>query len=221
MPVSLVLALAGSAILALGAFMPILSLPIVGSVNYFNNGQGDGAIILVLAVVSAVLAFRRRFEWLLTTGASSLAVLLFTFVVVQVRLSEMEASMNTELADNPFRGLAQLATASVQLQWGWAVLVLGGVLLIAASALRQDTRQTRKCPFCAEAILPDAKICKHCRSAVEPEEGVDLDAASSRPVFPRAVVITTVLAVLGLPSAAAAIWAITHCSIREWGCLWS
>src|SRR3954471_14159053 len=132
MPVPLVLSLIGSATLALGVFMPILSLPIVGSINYFDNGHGDGTIILVLALVSVVLSLRRRFEWLLTTGAGSLAVLLFTFVIVRMRLSEMETRMNTELADNPFRGLAQLATASVQLQWGWMILALGGLLLIGA-----------------------------------------------------------------------------------------
>jgi hypothetical protein len=44
--------------------------------------------------------------------------------------------METELKDNPFRGLADVAVQSVQLEWGWAVLVIGIVLLIAVAAMK-------------------------------------------------------------------------------------
>jgi hypothetical protein len=48
----------------------------------------------------------------------------------------MATQLETDLKDNPFRGLAGLAMQSVQLQWGWAVLVIGVGLLIAAAAMR-------------------------------------------------------------------------------------
>ena len=38
-----------------------------------------------------------------------------------------------------------------------------------SSAQQQGHRKERNCPFCAELILIEAKICKHCRSEVEPE----------------------------------------------------
>ncbi len=44
--------------------------------------------------------------------------------------------METELKDNPFRGLADLAVQSVQLQWGWAVLVIGIAFLIVVAAMK-------------------------------------------------------------------------------------
>jgi hypothetical protein len=37
--------------------------------------------------------------------------------------------MERELANNPFRGLA-----NAQMQWGWALLLLGSLLLLAAAA---------------------------------------------------------------------------------------
>ncbi len=48
----------------------------------------------------------------------------------------MKTHTDTELKDNPFRGVAEFAVESVQLQWGWAVLVIGIALLIAAAAMK-------------------------------------------------------------------------------------
>jgi hypothetical protein len=46
----------------------------------------------------------------------------------------------TDLKDNPFRGLADVAVQSIQLQWGWAVLVIGIVLLVAAAAMKDTSK---------------------------------------------------------------------------------
>jgi hypothetical protein len=46
----------GSALLFLGVFLPIVKLPIVGDLNYFANGRGDGVLVLVLAVISLLRA---------------------------------------------------------------------------------------------------------------------------------------------------------------------
>src|SRR5262245_57423094 len=118
-------ALIGSATLILGVFLPIVRAPIIGGVNYFSNGRGDGALILVLAVLSAALALKRRFQWLWATTLPSLVLLLGTFVMIRQRIAEMSSSLESDLAGNPFKGLAQVFTDSVQLEYGWAVLVLG------------------------------------------------------------------------------------------------
>jgi hypothetical protein len=129
------LAILGASLLFVGVFLPIVSLPIIGSLNYFHNGQGDGTIILVLAVVSVILAATRRFRGLLVTGLCSVGLLLFTLANFMIRMSELRGQMQEQLAGNPFRGLADLAMNSIQLQWGWAVLMLGGVLIVAAAAV--------------------------------------------------------------------------------------
>jgi hypothetical protein len=126
----------GSALLFIGVFMPIVKVPVIGDMNYFANGKGDGVLILALAVISLVLVLLRFYRELWITALGSAAVLAFTFFNLQSRMSEMSAKMETDLKDNPFRGLAELAMQSVQLQWGWAVLVIGIALLIAAAAMR-------------------------------------------------------------------------------------
>lgn len=130
------LGLIGSLILFVGVFTPIISLPIVGTMNYFQNGKGDGVIILALAIVSLILTLTKRYRGLWLTGIGSLAVMVFTFVNFQMRMSEMQAQMESQLSGNPFRGLADIAMQSVQIQWGWAVLIVGAGLVIAAAAIK-------------------------------------------------------------------------------------
>lgn len=46
---------------------------------------------------------------------------------------------------------------------GFAVLIL--LMMICQHIGEQKTKEhARKCPFCAEIIATEAKICKHCRS---------------------------------------------------------
>lgn len=122
------LGFAGAALLAIGAFLPLVSVPIVGSITYINTGQGDGMIVLGLAAISLLIVFARRFRALWITGLASLALLGYSFMNLRAAMALLEL----QLADNPFRGLA-----NIQLQWGWAVLLLGIMLLLAAAARRE------------------------------------------------------------------------------------
>ena len=220
------LGLIGSVALILGVFAPILSLPIVGSANYFSNGSGDGTIVLLVALISLLLTLRRRYEWLLTTGIASLAMLLFTFLNVRMRISAMNAEAESTLAGNPFRGLADVAIQSVQIQWGWIVLVIGSVLLIVAAARRnQPVQNLRKCPFCAELILSEATICKHCRSEVPVDTNAAIEpSAASQPLFPSRIIVTTAVLMMMVPAVAwitpRAYLIVTHCSWRALECVW-
>lgn len=131
--VTFAMGMAGCLILAIGVFLPILRLPIVGSINYFANGRGDGIVLIALAAISAFLCFRRAFSWLLATALPAIVLLLMTFFRIRSRISEMNASLSRDLADNPFAGLGQALAGSVQLEFGWAVLLLGAGLLLAAA----------------------------------------------------------------------------------------
>jgi hypothetical protein len=131
-----VMGLVGSIVLFLGVFAPVISVPIMGSMNYFQNGKGDGVIIIILAVISLILTLSGKYKGLWFTGLCSLGVLAFTFVSFQVRMSEARSQMELELEGNPFRGLADMAMESIQLQWGWALLIVGAALVISAAAIK-------------------------------------------------------------------------------------
>lgn len=74
-------------------------------------------------------------------------------------------------------GIATAAIASAKNRpgCGWAVLgcLLGPIALLTVGfmpKLPDPTEKTRKCPFCAEDIKPEAVVCKHCGRDVPPEE---------------------------------------------------
>lgn len=130
-------AVIGCFMLFIGVFAPLVSIPIIGSVNYFQNGKGDGTVVMVLAAASLFAALLRRYDWLWISGFGSLGILAFTFFRFQSRMSSMKADMSKGLEDNPFRGIAGLAVQSIQMQWGWALLLAGALMLLIAAGMKE------------------------------------------------------------------------------------
>ncbi len=128
----------GSLILFVGVFMPIISMPMIGNMNYFQNGEGDGVIIIIFAFLSIMFSFLNKNQGLWFTGIGSLIVLLFSFINFQMKLAELKSQMAIELEGNPFGGLADLAMQSVQLQWGWAVIIVGAIMIIVSAIMKEE-----------------------------------------------------------------------------------
>lgn len=130
------LAQLGAAILVGGLFLPIVSLPIVGSVNLFNGGTNLVATLVVaLAAIAAFLAARDRAGDAIWPGASAAVLLAILFANLQWRISSMKRELETDLADNPFAGIARAASGAVQVEWGWLVLAAGAGLICYAAVL--------------------------------------------------------------------------------------
>jgi hypothetical protein len=110
------LGIGGAAMLFLAVFAPLVSLPFVGSINYFQNDKGDGVIVMVLAVSVLALAAFRRFRAMLIPAALSLILVVVTFVDIQMKIADLHAKLNTDLAGNPFKSLGDVALASVHMQ---------------------------------------------------------------------------------------------------------
>lgn len=134
------LGLVGAGLLAVGVFMPIVSIPIVGSINYLYNGRGDGIIILALALLSGILILCKRLRGLIVAGFLSLAVMGFTLCLFFARINNLKDDLAK--SDNIFKGLGQAIMATVQIQWGWVPLVAGGFLVLAAGLLKDELRDS-------------------------------------------------------------------------------
>lgn len=55
-----------------------------------------------------------------------------------MKVNDMKTNMDRELAGNPFRGFADMAVQSFQLQWGWAVLIIGSCLMIVSAKMYDE-----------------------------------------------------------------------------------
>lgn len=143
-PIAQLLGVVGSIVLFVGVFMPILSAPIVGNLNYFQNGKGDGTIVMGLALISLVFVLTKTYTALWLTGLGSLGLLAYSVIRLLAKLSQLKDQAQAEMAGNPFQGLTDAMMQSIQLQWGWAVLVVGAGLVLAAGVVgeRSETRRS-------------------------------------------------------------------------------
>ena len=110
--------------LLLGTFAPIMAGPLGVSANLFGNGETDGALVLVFAAATLVLALVKRYELLWFTGLGSLGVIVFDFFDARSRIA----------------GLEGIAQNFLRLEWGWAVLFIGAGLVLAAAIVPRRAR---------------------------------------------------------------------------------
>lgn len=130
-----VIGLVGATIIAIGAFAPIMRMPIMGGVSLM---QGEGGYILLAAAVLSLLgALSNRLKPLWLTGTVALGVVLRVVYDLHTTKAEMTASVEEE-GDNPFASLASLAVQSVQLDWGCPVLFVGACLLLVAAGWKRE-----------------------------------------------------------------------------------
>ena len=131
-----IIGLIGSAILFMGVFAPVVSLPLIGNQNYFETGEARALIVLILAVISLIVVIiTQKYDALLVTGIGSLGVILYSLVKFLKGIPEMTSGMESELEGN-----ASMAMQPFQIQWGFAVLILGALLLIASGAIKIDEK---------------------------------------------------------------------------------
>ena len=129
------LALVGAALLVFGVFTPIASVPIMGDISLFTNGTIGAAILILLALAAGWMALTERLHAVAWPGGAALAVLALSFYLFERKIGAMQAHVEHRLVGRLLRRLADMAGESVQLQWGWAVMGLGAVLLIGAGLL--------------------------------------------------------------------------------------
>ena len=104
--------LLGSAMLFIGLFVPLISIPTIENVNYFIcSKKSDVMITLVLAIMSFILVLAKKFKALWFTGLLGLGMTSTTFINFQ------------------------MWTPNVPFKWGCALLIIGPALIIVSAAM--------------------------------------------------------------------------------------
>jgi hypothetical protein len=125
--------------MALGTLLPIVHIPIIGTMSYVAQGKGDGTIILALspAIIGLVIFSYRRLAAAL--GGVAIAIMCTTLLKLSEVLYKLRGDAAKLAEDNPFGGLASMFAQNAGPEWGWvplfsAAFVIVGVGLLAPKA---------------------------------------------------------------------------------------
>ena len=123
----------GSIVLTvLGCFVPLIKVPLIGSMNYLYGGRGDGVIVLICSLVSSWFLLQGKLNLVRYTAFFSLTVVFCTFWTFVIAIQNIHSS----LADNPFKELM-----NVGLEIGWLLMFLGPIGLLVRSFIRMDSKR--------------------------------------------------------------------------------
>jgi len=136
MDLRMILGLVGSLVLVAGVFAPIFSFGRLASVTYLGHSTLDGTVVLIIAASSIILSLAKKYKLLLTSGIAALIAVAVPFLLMQARFYQMRSEIEKDLEGNPFAGLASGFANAIQIEWGWAVLLIGSLILIAAALLK-------------------------------------------------------------------------------------
>lgn len=167
-PMGLAVAAFGAVLAVVAIFLPQLESPgLVGIKDNTLVANGDGWLVLGLAVGSAAGAYaayrnKNRRVAPLILGAVLIGLAIYDGTGARLDLhSTAPASsilhFNGSVKASPGVGLYMVGV-------GGAAVLLGGLMLAGVGSYAQAPTRggTKKCPDCAETILVDARVCKHC-----------------------------------------------------------
>lgn len=134
-PTGKVVALIGALLIGVGVFLPLVRLPLLGAIDLFEGGSSEAWILLMLAAAAGGLALADLTRHALWPGLAALGLIALAFIRTQTRIAELQRRAETELDGNPLEAFAQAAVGAVQLEYGWAVLVVGALMAVGGGAM--------------------------------------------------------------------------------------
>lgn len=115
-----IIGLIGCLLLAIGSFLPIVSVTFLGSINFVYEGQGNGIFVVAGAIIGAFALLFNRHRIVRGVGVGSAVLIGYTLL-----------SMTGVLGSAT--GMSGLAASMIDLEWGWLVLIAGDVLVLIAA----------------------------------------------------------------------------------------
>ncbi|MDJ1482350.1 hypothetical protein QNI16_17725 [Cytophagaceae bacterium YF14B1] len=126
----------GSLLLFVSTFMPILKVPLYGSINYFQNGLGYGVVIAAIAMTALVLAILKENLFQSATALSATIVIGYTYVNFQYAIDDLRSEMQVKLVSHPLPSLADSMIDGIKIEYGFGVMMIGVILLFVAGLVR-------------------------------------------------------------------------------------
>ncbi|RKT02089.1 hypothetical protein [Chryseobacterium defluvii] len=115
--------LLGLLLVAVGSFLPLVHVPIIGNWNYWKLDHYLAitcwilSVCVLFGIVNNSVKIVRTFAFLL--------IVLFIFTLVAVKLQSLEY-----FSFLPFKSWREVFAGVVKLKWGWIVEFLGAFLML-------------------------------------------------------------------------------------------
>ncbi|MBV9673914.1 MAG: hypothetical protein JO076_13960 [Verrucomicrobia bacterium] len=113
------ISVAGGAAILLGCLLPVMHVPILGSISYL---AGEGKIVACLGVAIIVLALFKRVGWAAGIG-------IIAAIVAAVDFSTVLEKLGSVPTDNP---IAEAMVRACSPGEAWAVIALGIIAVVVA-----------------------------------------------------------------------------------------
>lgn len=134
------LAFVGVVLLGVGVFLPIVSVPLLGSASIVGDGERDGVILLCLAMLALALILLGRLRFVVLPGAVALGLIVYSYVRLQSKMNAAHEGKIAEFGDEPLRKFMEAYAA--EFSYGWIVMGIGALLLIVAPLVRLRAGET-------------------------------------------------------------------------------
>nr|DAV27998.1 MAG TPA: hypothetical protein [Caudoviricetes sp.] len=130
------MAIGGLALTILGTFCPLITMPIMGSSNFYTGGgikSIDGLIFIVLCAWIGYDIYKENFLSLRWKSILLFVDILISTFFNYIRIDNIKAKYLKEIEGNPFAELGKGIMNSVGLSWGWGVMIIGACILLYAA----------------------------------------------------------------------------------------
>ncbi len=115
------MAILGALIASLSTvFCPFIKVPIVGKWNMFDTDTGLFLVTIGLIALCVLLFFLRSVKWYRISSFIFFGWCILAIVAVYFKINNF---FGFKFADN-------LLSKTLHLQWGWAVLLLGAIMMV-------------------------------------------------------------------------------------------
>jgi hypothetical protein len=163
------LALVGALVMAVAVFLSRVNGHIFARVEKNTLIQsGDGWLFIVFAVLIATSVYRIQRDP--KRDRSAAAVLVLALIAIGVAIYDgtgkrLELSnSNSSVLSEPITEKADPGIGIYGAGVGGLLALVGGVWIMGwGYGGKEEGRRFKVCPDCAEKVLADAQICKHCR----------------------------------------------------------
>jgi len=144
------LSLIGSGAILVCSFAPVVNVPVVGAVTYFNANselaRAMGVLLVVLGIASLSFALLERYVWLYPIGFCALSIAIGTLVTYQWYLAQAVSAQSSGLFDYFTQSASKGLAGRSSLSFGFPLLIYGAVLVMLAALMR---------PRMAEGVNPE------------------------------------------------------------------